>query len=167
MRTSIVTAGLASLMLATPVPSQAAVTDADRAFLTGDVQGARYELALAKVAAAQATIPKIKRYAQSLVHDHTITNAALVQLSRQEGVDVPSGMTSEDSQRLSKLSSITGSAFNQYFLDEESRINDADEHNSDKELASTNEPAIKTFINRFATMDQRHKHMADQLKGDY
>ncbi len=165
MQKHVAATGWALLMFGIPVASHAAVTDADRTFLTKDVQGSRYELALAKLGTTQATMPKIRHYAQMVAHDHMIANAALGQLVKQEGVDVPAGMTSEDTQRLARMRDTTGKAFNQSFLDEQSRINDSDQHDSDKELASTNEPAIKAFINRFASMDEKHKHAAEQLKG--
>lgn len=160
---------MAGLVMAASLFSAAAharATDADRKFLTQDVQGGRYELALARLGATKATKPAIRRYSQMVVRDHSVANAALARLARAEGVSAPAGMKAEDSARLAKLRGMDGASFDQAYVDEQIRINSEDKQDADKEKASTKEPAIKAYIARFAAMDAKHQRMAEQLKGD-
>lgn len=162
MRNVTLIVGVAAFFL--PVAAQARATDADRSFLTQDVQGGRYELALAKLGAAKATKPAIRSYSHMVVRDHSTANAALIRLAKSEGARVPAGMKAEDMQRLAKLREMKGAAFDQAYVEEQSRINTEDKQDADKEKASTREPAIKAYITRFAAMDAKHKSMAEALK---
>ena len=159
--TLIVVTGLASLAAA---EAHASVTGADKAFLIQDVQGGRYELALAKLGATRATRPAIRQFSQMVVRDHATANRALDQLVRTEGVTPPDGMTSADNQRLAKLKTLSGNAFDQAYVAEQGRINSEDEQDANKERASTQDSAIKAFISRFAAMDEKHRRGAQQLK---
>ena len=163
MRNNLLTTVVTAALL-TPIAAQARATDADRAFLTQDIQGGRYELALAQLGAAKATKPAIKRFSQMVVRDHTQANAALVQLARSEGVTAPAGMSADDAARFAKLKGMSGAAFDRAYVDEQNRINAADKQDADKEKASTKEPAIKAYITRFAAMDAKHKSGAEALK---
>lgn len=162
LKTMLMT-GAASLLLV-PVAAQARASDADKTFLTQDVQGGRYELALARLGAARATNAAIRRYSQMVVRDHTTANAALTRLAKSEGIAPPAGMKTDDKEKLAKLHGMRGLAFDRAYVEEQNRINTEDKQDADKEKASTGEPAIKTYIARFAAMDAKHKSMAEQLK---
>ena len=99
-----------------------------------------------------------------VVRDHTTANAALTRLAKSEGVSAPAGIRAEDMQRLAKLRGMKDDAFDQAYVDEQNRINSEDKQAADKETASTSERAIKAYITRFASMDAKHKSMAEALK---
>ena len=155
---------ISATALILPIAAQARTNEADRTFLTQDVRGGRYELALAKLGAAKATKPAIRAYSRMVVRDHSTANAVLMKLAKAEGVDAPAGMKAEDVQRLAKLRTMNGAAFDHAYLNEQARINTEDKQDADKEKAATQEPAIKAYIARFAAMDAKHKSMAEALK---
>ena len=155
-------AAIATLSFASAADARA--TDADRAFLTQDIQGGRYELALAQLGAAKATRPAVRQFSQMVVRDHSQANAALTQLARSEGVIAPAGMKADDAARLTRMKGLSGAAFDKAYVDEQNRINNEDEKDANKEKASTKEPAIKAYIARFAAMDAKHKSGAQALK---
>ena len=163
LKTIMITGVAASLTLGS-VAAQARANEADKSFLTQDVQGGRYELALAKLGTTKATKPAIRRYAQMVAHDHIQANAALMRLVKSEGVNPPSGMTSKDDQMLAKLKTMSGSNFDRGFVDEMNRVNAEDEKSADQKKASTKDSAIKSYISQFAAMDAKHKQMAEQLR---
>lgn len=164
MRTSLVTIGTA-ISLSLGGAAIAKVAPADAAFLTQDVQGGRYELALAKLGAAKAKAPAVRRYAQELVRDHQSANATLTALVRQEGVSAPSGMTAQDRQKLTRIQGLSGPAFDKAFVDEMVGINAEDEQTANKEKTTTRDSRIKAYIQRFEAMDAKHKQGASRLKG--
>ena len=162
MRTTISAVGAATLLLASGAASARAAA-ADQAFLTQDIQGGRYELALAKLGAAKATAPEIRQFSQMVVRDHAQANAALTRLARSEGVNAPAGMKPDDAARLAKLRALRGSAFDKAYVAEQNRINAEDKQDAAKESASTTDPAIKAYLARFAAMDAKHQRGAEAL----
>ncbi len=142
----------------------AAPSAADQQFLTQDVQGARYELALARLAFTRATIAPVRAYATRIVHDHTQANVALTRLAKKESVNPPSGMTSQDQATLDRLKGMNGNSFDKAYVDEVTRINNEDQQQSDKEKNTTQDQRIKTFLQHFSSMDDQHKEMGEQLK---
>ncbi len=165
MKTILMTGVAASLSLIS-VAAQARANDADRTFLNQDVQGGRYELALAKLGATKATKANIRSYSQMVVRDHQTANAMLMRLVKQEGVNPPAGMTADDQKMLTKLRGMSGNNFDRAYVDEMNRINAEDKQAADKEKASTNEPAIKSYISRFADTDAKHLQMAQKLRSE-
>lgn len=163
MRKLILTAAVAFTALA-GTAANAAASGADRDFLIQDVQGARYELALAKLAATKATKPQVRSYAQKIIHDHERANSVLMRLVRQEGVTPPTGMTGANRATLDQLKSISGAGFDKDYVDEVTRINAEDEQSSKKEAAQTQDRRIKAYLQRFSSMDAMHKKMGEQLK---
>lgn len=164
MRNLLVTVGTV-LSLSLGGAAMAKVNEADQAFLTQDVQGGRYELALAKLGVAKAKAPAVRRYSQELVRDHQSANATLMTLARQEGVSAPVGMTAQDQQKLTQMQRLSGAAFDKAFVGEMVQINAEDEQVAKKEKATTSDARIKAYIKRFEAMDAEHKRGALQLKG--
>ena len=161
---TLLLAGIAGSLSLASVTAQARATDADKSFLSQDVQGARYELALAKLGMTKASKRPMREYARMVVHDHTQADRALMRLARSEGVDVPNGMTSDDEMMLAKLKMVMGNKFDRMFVDEMIRINTDDKKSASQEKMSTNERSIKSYISHFAAMDAKHKRMAMQLR---
>lgn len=163
MRTSI-TISAAALLLTLSTAGMAKVSGADQSFLTQDMQGGRYELALAKLGVAKAKAPAVKQYSQELVRDHQSANMTLMRLVTQEGVRVPAGMTAKDTQTLTKMRGMSGAAFDKAYVEEMVRINAEDEQAANKEKASTKDARIKAYIKQFEAMDAKHKQGAIKLK---
>ena len=163
MHKQVLTAAIATLSIASAAHAQGQATAADRAFLTQDVQGGRYELALAKLATSKAGDPDVRSYSMMVVRDHTTANAALEQLAKSEGVAVPAGLKGEDEKRLADFRGMKGPDFDKAYVKEQNRINTEDARDADKEKASTKSPRIKAYIARFAAMDARHKGGAEKL----
>lgn len=156
----------AAVMLALSLPgiASAKANAADQAFLTKDVQGGRYELALAKLGLTKARSPAVRQYAQELVRDHVSANASLLRLVQQEGMHAPSGVSAEDRPRLTQMQGQSGGAFDKAFVAEMVRINAEDEQSANKEKSTTSDARIKAYIKQFEAMDAEHKQGALQLK---
>lgn len=156
---------VATLILLTgPTVGFARVTDTDRSFLVQEVQGARYEIALAKIAENKATMPAIRDYAQKIVADHVTANPALMRLAKSKGVTLPAGMSKSDTAKLASLKAAKGKAFDTAYVDEVTRINAEDEDSFKKEAGATQDAQIKAYVARFGKMDAAHKKMGETLK---
>ena len=164
MRTNALLCGLAASLSFLSVPASARAAPADATFLTKDVQGGRYELALAQLGSRLATKPAIRRFAQMVVRDHAAANAALMRLVKAEGVRAPAGMTAEDAAMLTRMKTLRGTNFDRAFVDEMNRINIEDAQAAGKETAATSDRSITAYLARFAAMDARHKQAAAALR---
>ena len=156
--------GLAALIAAPGFAHAATPNPTDKTFLIKDAQGGAYELASAKLATDKASRDAVKSYAQKLVSDHEQLNAALEKLGTDQGVQLPTDMTSADKKRLAKLEALSGPAFDKAYVAEAIRINTDDKHDAQKEQRTTKNEAIKSFIQQFAAMDDDHEKMARELK---
>ncbi len=150
--------------LALPVSAIAAASPADRSFLQKTMQGADYEIALARAAATSASRAEVRTYAQRIVKDHGQANPVLKRLLIAEGVPVPSGMTTSDTAKLAQIKTSRGVTFDKRYVDEVTRINVEDERDSATETRATKDARIKAYLNQFSKMDAEHKRMGEQLK---
>ena len=176
MRTPIV--ALAALLLSTAAivpaahaqttpPAAAApgpLTDADRAFLVKDAQGAQYELALAQLAQKRAARADVKAYAAQVAADHETANGALQDLATFKGVTLPTAMSAADQRKLKGMTAYNARAFDAAFIKEAVRINAEDKRDSSAENARTQDPDVKAFLAKFSSMDADHERMALALR---
>ena len=140
------------------------LTDADRAFITSDVQGARYELALAQQAQQASMRPDVKSYAARVVSDHIAYNDELERLAASHEILVPPGLKPDDKAKLDELGGQSGAEYDRAFVAEAVRINAEDKTDSDKEESSTKASDIKAFLRKFAALDDQHESGAKALQ---
>ncbi len=151
------------LILAAPA-AFAAVSAADRSFLTHEAQGGAYELAIAQLATQKGTRDDIKAYAQRIVSDHEQANTALQQLAQSKGVSLPTGMTNDEQTRFAGLQNLQGTTFDRAYVKEAVRINAGDKRDFAKEAKTTHDADIRAYVQRFAAMDAEHEQAAKQLQ---
>lgn len=159
-----VLATVAALAGAGPASAQDKASSGDRDYLVQDAQGAAYELSLAKLAAGRASRDDVKTYAQKVADDHERYNSALQDLGRQVGVKLPTDMTTAEGVKLTAMKVLSGSAFDKAFLEQMVSINDDDMKEAEQEKKATKSEAIKSFIGKFAAMDQSHEQRAKELQ---
>lgn len=162
---------LALTLLASPalVPSvhaqpAAPLSSKDKRFLTQDVRGGAYELAIALLAQKLSARDDVKAYAAKLVADHTTYNQALQDLGHTKGLNVPAGMTATESHKVKSLGNLTGDKFDRAFIKEAVRLNDQDKKGAEAETRYTKDADIKAFLAKFAAMDSEHETMAKALQ---
>lgn len=148
---------------ASPGGTASPLSARDRSFLVDEAEGSAYELALAELARKQAASDDVKRYAAMLVSDHQAYNAALRQLAGAKQVQLPSSMSPDQESSVDEMAHKQGSAFDEAFIKEISRINDQDERDFQEEEAATGDPEVKAFVQRFAAIDRKHAEAARQI----
>ncbi len=161
MRTVILATTLA---LASAAAAAAPIADTDRTFLTSEVQGATYEVGIAKLATQKATKPQIRAYSKKIVADHSTANPELMRLAKSKSVTAPTGMSTADSARYEILKGDSGTAFDKAYVDEITRINSDDKDSFKKEMSATKDPQIKAYVAKFTRMDAMHAKMGEALK---
>ena len=140
------------------------LSEADRSFLVKESRGAAYELASAKLAVKKASRGDVKSYAEKLVKDHEMYNAALEKLGKSQGLTLPNEPDPADKAHMQDLERLSGAAFDGLYIKEALRINADDKRDGAKQKADTKSEPIKDFMAKFSDMDAEHEKLAAQLE---
>lgn len=88
----------------------------DQEFLRKAAEINLVEIELGKVAEKASTDPKVKKYAESIVKDHSEANQKLARLAASKGYALPGQISSWDRHALNSLEKEQGEKFNKEFL---------------------------------------------------
>lgn len=150
--------------LVSPAAFAASLSSADHDFLVSTAQGATYELNVAKLALQKSTRSDIKSYAHTMITDHKSLNPKLHQLAKQNGVDLPTTMTDEKQQSYDHLKSLDGKAFDTAFVNDEASDNQNDVATEQKEIETTDNATMKSFVERLKQFDTKHAKIGEALQ---
>ncbi len=150
--------------LVTPAALAASLSSADHDFLVSTAQGATYELATAKLALTKATRSDIKDYAHTMITDHKSLNPQLHHLAKQNGINLPTTMTDEKQQSYGHLKSLDGKEFDAAFVKDEAQDNQSDVATEQKELESTDNASLKSFVEQLKKSDTKHAKLGEALQ---
>jgi len=95
---------------ATVAPAAPPATEADRAFLSQAAMRAMYETDVSRLAAARATSPRVRTYAQWLANRRTQASSELAALMRAKGVAPPTALPADKATKLQRLAALPPSA---------------------------------------------------------
>lgn len=75
------------------------------------------EVQLGKLAAERATKPEVKKFAQTMVEEHTRANDELKALAQQQNIVVPASISEENQDKMNKLQEKQGEEFDKEYID--------------------------------------------------
>ena len=75
------------------------------------------EVQLGKLAAERATKPEVKKFAQTMVEEHTRANDELKAIAQQQNIVVPSSISEENQEKMNKLQEKQGEEFDKEYMD--------------------------------------------------
>lgn len=75
------------------------------------------EVELGKLAAQRATKPEVKKFAQTMVDDHTRANDELKALAQQQNIVIPSSISEENQDKMNRLQEKQGDEFDKEYMD--------------------------------------------------
>jgi putative membrane protein len=146
-----------------PAPATGAVTQLrndEEAFLVATAQSSNYESALSILALSQATAMPVKQYAQQVVSEHDAFRRSLQQIASANGVSLPQTPSADQQIQLDTFLGLTGSSFDQTYLQEMARIETLNERAFDLEASLTTSSALKNFAQTSAPTAARHAQQA-------
>ena len=146
----------AAILLAAPPHLDADPASAADKTFTGMVsQGGMYEVEASKVAEQKAVAQNVKDVASSEVHDHELVNRKLKKIATAAGIEVAGQLNSTFQQRLEKLKSASGAAFDAAYISDMQQIHDKDEKLFAKE-ATEGSGDFKPFAAETDVIVKRH-----------
>lgn len=122
MKTNALTSLLLVATLASPVAAQNDLNDLEMAHVA--VTASNIDVAYAHLALAFSGDPEIRRFAETMIRDHTAVNEQVTELARRLGVTaVDNAMSRQlltDAERIkSEMSALRGDAFDRYYAENE------------------------------------------------
>jgi len=91
-------------------PAATPASEADRAFLSQAAMRAMYETDVSRLAAARATSPRVRTYAQWLANRRAQASSELASLMRAKGVAAPTALPADKATKLQRLAALPPSA---------------------------------------------------------
>lgn len=138
----------------------------DKAFLTHDAQGSSYEMQLSQLAVQKSANAAVQSFAKQDVADHTNLNNMAEQIAQASGMTLPTAPTSDDQQKLDKISKLSGASFDTAYVKAMKSINAEDKSDFAKEAGVTANPQVKSFVEQAQATDQKHARMVDSLSAN-
>jgi putative membrane protein len=129
---------------------------ADDKFAMKAAQGGIAEVALGKLAAQKANSPDVKAFGQRMVDDHSKANDQLMAVAKQESITLPTAMDAKDQATYTKLSALSGAAFDKAYVSDMVKDHEQDIADFRKEGNDGTDPQIKAFAMQTVPTLQSH-----------
>ncbi len=143
--------GLALMAIGFLIPSANAETPismADTNFILAAAQGGMTEVTLGELAATNGMRPDVKDFGQMMVKDHTAINGDLKALAALKGVTLPDSLDTKHQAMVDKMASLTGSAFDDAYINGMIKAHTKDDKAFKAESAATQDADIKNFLDK-------------------
>ncbi|MEO5699460.1 MAG: DUF4142 domain-containing protein [Casimicrobiaceae bacterium] len=134
----------------------------DRVFLKRAAQGGLKEVEFGKLAAAKATDPGVKAFAERMVKNHGEANKKLMDLSQSKGLVQPTAIRPGDQREMDKLESLSGAQFDEAYLTNILADHKADVRDFDKHAKRADDADVKKFAADTLPTLQEHLRMAEE-----
>jgi putative membrane protein len=144
--------------------TDAQLARADRGFLEQAAQNGHAEIEASRLAVQKSGDPQVKRFAQTMIDEHTRMGQELQALARSKGMDVPQEPSMMQKARLKLLSTSDGDDFTRRYVDSFGLEAHRDTIKLFQEAArDAQDPEVKAFASRGMPALQRHLTMAGEL----
>ena len=125
----------------------------------------RTEYELSQAAATRATSPAVKKYASQTVSTHAQDEAELKAEAGKRNITLPPTLSADSQDLLTKLQGKkAGTDFDQQYLDDMADVNDKALSKGKDLLKNSQDPALKTYVQKIIGDDQKHLDEAKQLR---
>ncbi len=118
---------------------------ADKQFVKKAAQGGMAEVELGQLAKERGSSDAVKQFGQRMVDDHTKANDQLKQLAANKDVQLPSTLDAKDEATKTKLSKLSGEAFDRAYMKDMVTDHTKDVSEFKHESQSAKDPDVKNF----------------------
>ncbi|MGA8478892.1 MAG: DUF4142 domain-containing protein [Chthoniobacterales bacterium] len=132
----------------------------DQAFVDEAARGGKMEVDLGRLAEQNASNPKVKQFGARMVKDHTSLNSDLSTVAKSVGLTVPTALAAEQQTEYAKLSKLSGTKFDEAYMDLMVKDHTGDLAAFQKEEGATQNPNLKRAVAKAIPIIQEHLSMA-------
>jgi len=127
----------------------------DTNFILAAAQGGMTEVKLGELAATNGMRDDIKELGQMMVKDHTAINDDMKALAIQKGVTLPGSLDAKH-QMVDKMAALTGSEFDDAYINGMIKAHQKDAKAFKGEAAATQDADIKSFLDKSIPIVEAH-----------
>jgi len=138
----------------------------DRLFVTKAMQGSMAEVQLGQLTLQKSNNEQVKQFAQRMIDDHTKLNDQMKPVAQQLGVTVPNQVSKNDRKTLAKLQALSGSAYDQAYINDMVKDHKQDLNDFQMEASSGQDQTVKDAATQGSKVIAQHLQMAQQLAKD-
>jgi putative membrane protein len=145
-------------------PGQPSPTD--RMFVRNAMEGGLAEVQLAQLTLQKSSNDQVKQFAQKMIDDHTKLNEQMKPVAQQLGVQAPTQISKKDSKTIAKMQSLSGSAYDQAYIQDMVKDHKKDLSDFQLEASSGSDPTVKDAANQGGQMIAQHLQLIQQIAKD-
>ena len=132
------------------------ISTTDTNFILAAAQGGMTEVELGGLAATNGMRDDVRNFGQMMVKDHTAINTDLKSLAAQKGVTLPDNLDAKHRAMVEKLSSFTGSEFDDAYIAAMIKGHKSDAKAFKAEAAATTYADVKSFLDKSIPVVEVH-----------
>ena len=132
----------------------------DKMFVKKAMQGNIAEVQLGQLTLQKSNNDQVKRFAQTMIDDHTKLNEQMRSVALQLSVEIPTEVSKKDKSLIGKMQALSGPAYDQAYIKE--MVKDHKQDLSDFHMEASN-GHVKDVATQGSKMISEHLQMAQQL----
>lgn len=156
---------VAGVAMAVNVAQADNVPAKERRFMIKAAEAGNAEINAGKIALEKSTNPAVRKFAETMIEDHTQIGAELKQLASTKEVSLPSDPALGQRARNTLLDKLDGHNFDRHYVESSGVKAHQDSIKQFETMAaSAEDPDVRTFANRTLPGLREHLQMAEDLK---
>jgi putative membrane protein len=148
-----------------PAPATPALSVTDSSFLDQAARSGMVEVQESQLAEKRAPRAAVRRFANTMVKDHTWVNQSLDKLANAKQVTLPSAPSDQEQAMISQLEKLHGSAFDRAYLNQQATLHQQAVQLFQTEAQQGTDPDLKSFAEKVLPRLQEHLSMVEKLGG--
>ncbi|MGZ3181911.1 MAG: DUF4142 domain-containing protein [Telluria sp.] len=163
MRTIIQSGAAAAALLLSLTASASGLDPKDSDYMKKSAQGLLAEVAMGKMAQAQASDQEVKQFGQRMVADHGKDLQKLRHLARRKNVTLPDSPDKDQTEEAGKLAKLSGAEFDREYVRYEAQDHKDDVEENGKTMKKASDAGVRKFASAEYRTVSAHKKAIDQL----
>jgi putative membrane protein len=139
----------------------------DREFVTEAAGGGMAEVKLGELAKERAANPRVRKFGERMIDDHTRANQELMALLRKKGMDVPAKEMPKKAQEcFDRLSQLKGAEFDQAYIKDMLKDHREDVALFESMTKNGKDADLRAFAIKTLPTLREHYQLAQKLAGE-
>ena len=135
----------------------------DKAFVESALRSRMAEVELGKLAAQKGSSPDVKQFGQKMVADHSKLGDQMQQVAQQMGVHDPKGLSKKDKKLVAKLETLSGSQFDDAYIEAMVKDHKDDLSNFRAEANDTQNSTLRQVAQQDEQVIDGHLQIIEQI----
>jgi putative membrane protein len=136
------------------------VPSPDQQFMVEAARGGIAEVELGRVAAQRAATDAVRQFAQRMAAEHGVANQELMQLAQRRGVTLPREVGPAHRAAIDRLSTLSGPAFDQAYMNEMMRAHQQDAALFTREAREGQDAEVRGWAAKTLATINEHQRLA-------